>query len=126
MASKTGKPVSLRRRAEFLILQKTGRRIQVNPWLILNFKPNDLGYLRVGWTFPRYVGGAVVRNRMRRWGRELVRSLPEEGLSLGLDINVVLRKREKDFFKNIKHDEFTGQLAKGFKRLYQQRQRVAQ
>lgn len=34
---------------------------------------------RVGWTVSRKVGGAVTRNRVKRWLREVVRAIPGPG-----------------------------------------------
>lgn len=49
---------------------------------------NDLAWSRFAYSIPRRVGGAVVRNRLRRRLREALRSLP---LHEGFDVVVVAR-----------------------------------
>ncbi len=60
------------RSADHERLRKTGRR-----WpgrhLVALAAPAELGCARVGWAISRKVGGAVQRNQVRRWLRELMR-----------------------------------------------------
>ena len=62
--------------------------------------------MRCGWTIPKYVGNAVVRNRIRRWCREFFRSHLNSGWNPPIDMNVIIRKREKDFYKKLEFSEF--------------------
>ena len=76
--------------------------------MLLNYR--DVGEeegLKLGLTLPRYVGTAVTRNRLKRWVREFFRQ-NEIGLShgKGLHANVVFRRKEKGFYKNLSHEEF--------------------
>jgi len=48
--------------------------------------PNGLGYPRIGVTTTRKLGGAVVRNRLKRWVREVFRL---ERHRLGLDSSAI-------------------------------------
>lgn len=77
----------------------------MNSWLLVNVDRNeDLG-LRCGWTIPRQVGPAVVRNRLRRWGREFLRKwLKREKKSL--DVNFVFKRKEQGFYRALDHKEF--------------------
>lgn len=81
----------------------------------MNFQENQEGQLRCGWTYPRYVGSAVVRNRLKRWSREFFRQ--QGSLDRGLDLNVVLRRQEKGFYKNVSHQEFKQALRDGYQRI---------
>ncbi|MCB0384234.1 MAG: ribonuclease P protein component [Bdellovibrionales bacterium] len=95
---------SLRSRSDFLEISRTGSQIKPCGWLILAHRQNTLREIRCGWTIPRYVGGAVVRNRLRRWCREYFRthsSLRRKSL----DINIIFRRREKGFYKNVEREE---------------------
>jgi ribonuclease P protein component len=78
---------------------------------------NDLGYLRCGWTIPKYVGTAVTRNRIRRWCREFFSSARKQSWDPSIDLNVVLRRNEKDFFKQLSFDEFNQNLEKGVRKV---------
>ncbi len=53
-----------------------GRRTWANELLVLRNLPNELGHNRYGFVTSKRLGGAVVRNRVRRRLREAVRSLP--------------------------------------------------
>ena len=62
------------RRSDFGLLYKTGRRLDAGKF-VLFVRLNDLGFPRLGLTVSRKVGGAVVRNRVKRLFREVFRRL---------------------------------------------------
>ena len=75
-------PVILRKRADFLAANR-GQRIAM-PGFVLQLRPRGDGddAMRVGFTVTKKIGGAVVRNRMKRRLRALARELlPERGLA---------------------------------------------
>lgn len=132
-AIKTPRLQVLTRRSDFLFLLKHGQRVRASDWLLLNFirhsetssteskkireqeNPNrerrELNALapsmRCGFTLPRQVGGAVIRNKLRRWSRAYFRSLLKSGGSLPIDVNLVFRKAPEDFYKKLKYDTFS-------------------
>ena len=63
-----------------------------NGYLVLYARKNHTGGNRVGITVSKKLGGAVVRNRVRRRLREVYR-LHEEQFAPGWDIVVVARSR---------------------------------
>lgn len=63
-----------------------------NSCLVLYARPNRLSGNRVGITVSKKLGGAVVRNRVRRRIREVYR-LHEDQFTVGWDIVVVARSR---------------------------------
>lgn len=67
----------LRKRAEYLEVQRGGRKVQTDHFLLLSQAQRDAGpsaaKARVGITVSSRVGNAVVRNRCKRWIREFVR-----------------------------------------------------
>ena len=65
----------LRRRADFDAVYKGGR-IFNDPLLVLRTLPNNLDHNRYGFVTSKRLGGAVVRNRVRRRLREIVRATP--------------------------------------------------
>ena len=79
----------IRRRPEYLRIQKNGIRTH-GRYLTLLILPNDLSRSRLGVTASRRLGGAVVRNRIKRLAREFFRRTKS---SVGLDV-VVLPRRE--------------------------------
>src|SRR4051812_48897684 len=64
------KSARLRKRPEYLAVQRRGRKIQSEHFFLL-LVPSDR--TRIGVTITSKVGKAVVRSRLRRWVREHVR-----------------------------------------------------
>ena len=92
---------------------KNGHRLRPTDWLLLNYANNPEGQMRCGWTLPRQVGPAVVRNRLKRWSREYFRSLIEQQQTLPIDVNLVFRKAEDDFYKKLDYEQFAQILDRG-------------
>jgi ribonuclease P protein component len=101
----------LSRRADFLELRATGRTFHVNSWLLVNWRSTTRQEFRCGWTISRQIGTAVVRNRLRRWGRGFLRQWAAEN-PLSADINLILKRQEKGFYKSVTHGEFDEAMAK--------------
>lgn len=66
------KRLRLRKRREFLAVQRGGLRV-TTPHFIVYGRQNRRGTPRVGVTVSKKVGKAVVRNRVKRWVREAFR-----------------------------------------------------
>ena len=80
----------VRRRPEYLVIQNRGRRL-VGPNLLLFALPVAVpGGGRLGVTVSKKVGGAVLRNRVKRWIRDCYRRRRPE-FPPGLDLVVVAR-----------------------------------
>ncbi len=62
----------IRKKKDFLVLYKKGRRYKTR-FFSLIYSTSALPYSRVGVVASRKVGGAVVRNKAKRWMRELFR-----------------------------------------------------
>jgi ribonuclease P protein component len=82
----------LAKRREFLHVYETGRKV-FSRYSVLFYAPNDLAYSRVGITATKKTGKAHVRNRLKRWTREVYR---HEREPLELDA------RSVDFVVNLK------------------------
>lgn len=78
------------KRREFLELSKRGRRIQ-NEHFIAYFSPGRYNRSRLGVTVTKKVGGAVIRNKLKRFVREFFR-LNRNKLSGKWDINIIAKK----------------------------------
>jgi ribonuclease P protein component len=84
----------LRNSADFKRLRADGR-VWRHPFLTLSVAPNALGHNRYGFIVSRHLGGAVVRNRVRRVLREVVR-LSASRLKPGFDMTFIARNEIVD------------------------------
>ena len=75
----------LAKRREFLRVYDNGRKVFAR-YAVMFFAPNDLPYSRLGITATKKVGKAHVRNKLKRWSREVYRR--QRG-PLGLDARAV-------------------------------------
>jgi ribonuclease P protein component len=80
------KSVRLRRRREFLALQRLGRRRHTPSFVVLQ-APSGAPVSRLGVTVSARVGNAVVRNRVKRLVREIFR---ERRLDLPAPLDIVV------------------------------------
>jgi ribonuclease P protein component len=64
--------VRIVRSADYRTLYRDGRRIQSERFVLFGLQ-NKIGHPRLGLTVSRKVGGAVVRNRVKRIFREIFR-----------------------------------------------------
>ncbi|HEV7766518.1 MAG TPA: ribonuclease P protein component [Thermoanaerobaculia bacterium] len=71
----------LAKRPEFVRVYEAGQK-QFARFVVLFFAANDLQSSRIGITVTKKVGKAVIRNRLKRWTREVYRRRREP---LGLD-----------------------------------------
>jgi ribonuclease P protein component len=75
----------LAKRREFVSVYESGRKV-FSRYAVLFFAPNSFARTRMGITATKKVGKANVRNRLKRWTREVYRR--ERG-PLGLDGSAV-------------------------------------
>lgn len=99
----------LAKRREFLHIYETGRKL-FSRYTVVFFAPSGLPHSRIGITATKKLGKANVRNRLKRWTREVYRRQREP---LGIDpsaldvvVNVKPNARDASF------REFSEDLAK--------------
>lgn len=96
--------IRMKKRKMFVHLSSNGERV-VASGIVLQYCPNDLGIIRVGFTVTKRVGGAVIRNRVRRRLREVVRLSPDIGRKNGMDYVFIGRVSTLDRpFQKLKAD----------------------
>lgn len=103
----------IKRSSEFLDIKQTGKRYWPTKWLLLNYKKNSVGQLRFGVTASRKVGPAVVRNKLKRWCREYFRSSLLARESVEIDINIIFKPMDANFYKGLSYEEFYKSLERG-------------
>ena len=83
----------VRKRVDYLAIQGGGRRVSGDHYMLFARRAESQGPTRgtrVGVTVSRKVGGAVVRNQVKRWVRECCRRM-QANLPTGLDLVIVAR-----------------------------------
>ena len=83
----------LLKRPEFIAL-KNGRNVS-DRFFILAYRSNTLEKSRLGITVTRKIGGAVIRNRIKRVVREFYR-MNRQRISGHWDINIIAKKAAAD------------------------------
>ena len=108
----------LAKRREFLRVYENGRKI-FSRYSVLFFAANDLDHSRIGVTATKKLGKAHLRNKLKRWTREIYR---HERLSLGIDA------RSLDLVVNVKPNaadasfrEYSDDLVRGLRRVADER-----
>lgn len=104
----------LRRRVDYLAAQQGGRRVSSTHYMLFALpRPADRGPdgPRFGVTVTRKVGGAVVRNRVKRWVRESYRRMVPPTLGR-TDLVVVARPQAADTDYATTAEELRGLLGR--------------
>lgn len=91
------KSVRLRKRPEFLRLVSAPHKTILIGFLVV-WQPNDLPVARLGITASKKIGCAVVRNRVKRYLREVFRQ--NRLMLAAVDLNVIARRESAhmDYF----------------------------
>ena len=99
----------LAKRREFVRVYETGRKL-FSRYSVLFFAPNGLALSRIGVTATKKLGKANVRNRLKRWTREVYRrqrgALGIDAQSLDIVVNVKPNAAQTSF------DEYSRDLAR--------------
>ena len=78
----------LRRKGDFSLVYAQGQT-WANRFLVVKARPTEATVSRLGFSVGKRLGGAVVRNRIRRWLREVARRSP---VAPGWDVVVIARR----------------------------------
>ncbi len=62
----------IKKKKDFLFLYRKGTRIKVKHFNVI-YHENSVGFSRLGVVVSKKIGKAVVRNKIKRWVRELFR-----------------------------------------------------
>ena len=106
------KSARLRRRGEFLRVQDGGRKIHTDSFLVFVLPQREPGPMRIGITASRKLGGAVVRNRVKRLVREAFRR-HKLLFPAGLDVAFIAKKNAVE----VEYDQVVREIEKLCRRL---------
>ena len=106
------KSARLRRRGEFLRVQDGGRKIHTDSFLVFVSPQVEPGPARMGITASRKLGGAVVRNRVKRLVREAFRR-HKLLFPAGLDVVFIAKKNAVE----VEYDQVVREIEKLCRRL---------
>ena len=108
------KQYRLAKRREFVHVYETGRK-QFSRYAVLFFVANGLPYSRIGITATKKSGKANIRNRLKRWTREVYRRQREplalDAQSLDIVINVKPNAADTSF------QDYSRELARALERV---------
>jgi ribonuclease P protein component len=91
---------------DFERLKLKGSKVFLEKKILVCYLINDLDHHRVGWTLPRAVGNAVLRNRLKRYSREFFRTQNHIISKSKLDVNLVFLKSGSIHFKKMDYNDF--------------------
>lgn len=102
------------KRREFVRVYETGRKV-FSRYSVLFFAANELPFSRIGITATKKLGKANVRNRLKRWTREVYRRQREplgvDAQSLDIVVNVKPNAADATF------DDYSRDLARAIGRV---------
>ena len=104
---------SLNRSHQFLNLKNKGQFIHVSHWLAVSVVSNEDKNLRWAWTISKKNGKAVIRNRLKRWGREALKKYGNENI----DVNFIFKIKKREFYKELQHCEFDRTFSRAFQKI---------
>lgn len=96
----------IKREKDFQRIFLEGQSVS-NDLVVLRYTFNDLGWPRLGIVVSKKFGKAHVRNRFKRYVREIFRTNKPKN---GIDVLVLPKKELKDRFENMKFDTFRSSL----------------
>ena len=106
----------LKRKNDFETLKTMGIRVQSCRWFFVSYMYTQNSHSRISWTIPKYVGTAVVRNKLKRWCRVILHSMLSRDTT-PKDINIIFYRYNKEFFKNVQFSDFQEKLFLSFKKI---------
>lgn len=103
----SNKPKPLTRSSDYKEASLKGKKLRPAPWLSLHVFPLEEGVSYYGITISRKVGSSVIRNRLKRWVRNCVRSekWPEQFISKRV-VFVFRPQTAEQFYKQLKYKDF--------------------
>lgn len=97
----------IKQSSEYSEITKKGRKIRASSYLtLISLNSNDI-HSYFGMTVSKKVGSAVVRNKLKRWVRNCVRSEGFKARFRSQKVVFMFRAQPEGFYKELKYSDFT-------------------
>jgi ribonuclease P protein component len=101
-------PKTIKKRIDFLKVSKNGKKIFTKGFILQKYKRNmdsEKETIRVGFTITKKIGGAVVRNKIKRRFRAIMREIFAKYLKKNYDYVIIANKKSLIMdYKELKSD----------------------
>ena len=105
---------ALSEKKDFEVLKKRGKKFS-HAWMSFIFSSHKEKTLKLAWILSKKnISSAVLRNRLKRWGRDNLRKQALKGLIL-----ISCYKKEPGFYKSLRREEFDNVFFKILKKINQ-------
>lgn len=88
-----------------MFLSKNGKKIRPTKWLTIQHLDTEAADIYFGITVSKKVGGAVLRNKLKRWVRQGVRQIKFSSKN-GKKLVFVFRPQTEAFYEQLAYKEF--------------------
>lgn len=105
----------IRKKKDFISLYRNGWRFRGRHFHLV-YLPNQLGFSRFAVVVGKKVGGAVLRNRIKRWLRELFRRNKSE-IAKPADLVIIARRD----IRNASREEIKAGYLSALQQIFKQR-----
>jgi len=107
-------PKTIKKRVDFLKVSKNGKKIFTKGFVLQKYKrtmDSEKDTIRIGFTITKKIGGAVVRNKIKRRFRAIMREIFAKYLKKNYDYVIIANKKslimdykelKSDFIKTVK------------------------
>ena len=101
-------PKTIKKRVDFLKVSKNGKKIFTKGFVLQKYKrtmdsKNDS--IRIGFTITKKIGGAVIRNKIKRRFRTIIREIFSKYLRKNYDYVIIANKKSLIMdYKELKSD----------------------
>lgn len=106
MAENSQKVYPLKQSSEFINISKNGIRVRASSYLTLIVLSSNDENAYFGITVSKKVGNAVIRNKLKRWVRNCVRSDSWKSKYTGKKVVFMFRTQSEGFYSKLKYREF--------------------
>ena len=99
---------TIKKRVDFLKVSKSGKKIFTKGFILQKYKRNmdlEKDTIRIGFTITKKIGGAVIRNKIKRRFRAIIKEIFTKYLKKNYDYVIIANKKSLIMdYKELKSD----------------------